>query len=70
MRSRPHRDLRDEREKNSISRVAEWPPELKRRIAATVMVHERGYSASQIAHQFGWDLEDVKRWMESGRPLL
>jgi hypothetical protein len=44
--------------------------DLKGRIAATVLVYERNYSPADIASLFNWNLSDVERWFEAGRPLL
>jgi len=63
------RDL-DRREADSVRRVAEQPPELKRRIAATIFAYQRNWTPAQIATHFNWELEDVTRWMEAGSPLL
>jgi hypothetical protein len=46
------------------------PAELKKRIAAMVLVHQRGWSAAEIAAQFSWKLQDVDRWIAAGQPLL
>jgi hypothetical protein len=46
------------------------PNGLKRRIAATVLAFERGWSPVDIAHVFGWDPELVKAWFEAAKPLL
>lgn len=63
------RDL-DRRAERSARRVDEQPLELKRRIAATICAYQRNWSPSAIAAHFGWELDDVKRWMDAGTPLL
>jgi hypothetical protein len=63
------RDL-DRRAEESVRRVDEQPPELKRRIAATIFAYQRNWSPVAIASHFGWELADVQRWMEAGTPLL
>ena len=63
------RDL-DRRAVDTVRRVAEQPPELQRRIAATVLAYQRKWSPEQLAIHFGWEIDDVKRWMDAGNPLL
>jgi hypothetical protein len=57
------------RQKKAAQRVADQPSELKRRIAALVLSHERGWSAEKIAHQFGWKIDDVEGWLVAGKGL-
>jgi hypothetical protein len=59
LRSRPKRKRR-----------SQPPIDLKRRIAATVLIYERNYSPADIASLFKWELRDVQRWLDAGRPLL
>jgi len=40
---------------------------VKRRIAAIVLAYSRGWSAERVARYFGWELEDVERWIEIGK---
>lgn len=44
--------------------------DVKRRIAATILAYERGWAPAQIARFFQWPTEDVKKWLEAGKPLL
>jgi hypothetical protein len=67
MRLRPRRDRRD---KESIRRQAARPDQLKRRIAATIIAHERGWSPQRLATHFGWSIDDTVRWLDAGKPLL
>jgi hypothetical protein len=62
MRSRPRRRQSD--------KPLPGPAELKKRIAAMVLVHQRGWSATEIAAQFSWSLQDVERWVAAGQPLI
>ena len=57
-------------QKQAISRAGQQPPELKRRIAALVLIVSRDWSADQVAKQFGWSKADVDRWISAGAPLL
>lgn len=50
-------------------RCAAEPDERKRKIAALVLIVRRGYSSADIERQFGWDRQDVERWIEAGRLL-
>jgi hypothetical protein len=63
------RDL-DRRAEESVRRVSEQPPELKRRVAATIFAYQRNWTAAQIATHFDWELGAVTRWLEAGTPLL
>jgi len=63
------RDL-DRRAEESDRRISQQAPELTRRIAATIFAYQRNWTAAQIATHFAWELDDVRRWMEAGTPLL
>jgi hypothetical protein len=41
--------------------------EVKRRVAAIVLAYSRCWSAERVARYFGWELEDVTRWIEIGK---
>ena len=64
LRSRPKRD------RNRTRPALDLKDELQRRIAATVLAYQRGYSPADIARLFKWPVEDVERWFEAGKPLL
>lgn len=49
--------------------TAEPYDELKRKVAAWVLIERRDYSAADIERQFGWDRQDVERWIEAGKRL-
>jgi DNA-directed RNA polymerase specialized sigma24 family protein len=44
--------------------------DLQRRVVATILVYERGYTPAQIALRFGWNMDDVEKWFLAGKPLL
>lgn len=56
--------------KSDHRRRAARPLDLKRRIAATVLAYERGWTPAEIAELFHWPAEDVARWFDAGKPLL
>jgi hypothetical protein len=58
------------RSRRPAEKTLSGPAEMKRRIAALVLVHKRGWSAAEIARQLRWRREDVELWFETGRPLL
>jgi hypothetical protein len=41
----------------------------KKRVAATVL-SDQGFTPEQLSQVFGWKVEDVRNWLESGRKLL
>jgi DNA-directed RNA polymerase specialized sigma24 family protein len=43
---------------------------LKRRLAATVLCFDRGWTATEIARVFQWPVADVRAWFEAGKTLL
>jgi hypothetical protein len=65
MRARPRCDISRPSQKTPVE-----PNELKRMIVATILAHQRHWSAAHIARHFGWVREDVERWLEAGKPLL
>jgi hypothetical protein len=52
------------------SRPTARTADLKRRIAATILAYERGWTPAKIASFFEWPIGDVERWFEAGKPLL
>jgi len=43
--------------------------QLRRRVAATMLIFERGWSAREVAQHFDWPVEYVEAWFEAGKPL-
>lgn len=43
---------------------------LKRRLAATVLIFDKGWTENQIARIFQWPAADVRAWFEAGKRLL
>jgi hypothetical protein len=59
MRSRP-------KPARNRARIVDLSP----RVAATVLIYQRGFSAADVARLFNWRLTDVEKWFDAGRPLL
>jgi len=63
-------DMRSRLVHDHSRRRAPSTTDLKRRVAATILAYERGWTPARIATFFQWPAEDVERWFDAGKPLL